>query len=84
MIVVTRFHINLQVILVNSDIHIGNKQVFWVNFRCAGVIYIPDLLDDNLELKSIEMLNSDFIYMSFIAILSTEISNSKKLVDRCR
>ena len=77
-------YICLQVIWCNSNIHIGNKQVFWDNFGHAGVIYISGLLDDNPKLKSIEKLNLEFdINMNF-PVVSTEISNSDKLVDSCR
>ena len=55
--VVAKPHIYLQVIWDNLNIHIGNKPVFWDNYGYAGVTYISDLLDDNLELKSIKKLN---------------------------
>ena len=40
--VVAKFHIYLQLIWGNSNIHIENKPVFWDNFRPVRVIYICD------------------------------------------
>ena len=56
-LVVAKSHIYQQMLWGNLNIHIGNNPVFQDNFRCAGVIYISDVLDDNLELKLIEMFN---------------------------
>ena len=83
--VVIKSHIYLQAIWGKLNIHIGNKPVFWDNFRHAVVIYISDLLDEDLALQSIEIMNLESgINLSFFTVVSTEISNSKKLVDSCR
>ena len=58
--VIAKSHMYLQVIWGNLNVHIGNKPAFWDNFSGAQIIYISDLLDDNLKLKSIQMLYLEF------------------------
>ena len=65
--VVAKSYIYPKMIWANLNIHIGNKPVFSDDIRHAGDIYITDLLDDNLKLKSIEKLNLEFgINMNFL------------------